>query len=330
MNKRTIYLLIGLVLVAGAIGAFLYFKKDGSPKPQTVKVGYLPIYVDLPLFVAKEKGFFEKRGVSVEMNRFEQSPDIGTALVNNNIDAGASIATSVVLNTESRDSGKLKIFVVDSENKENYLSSFVVLKDSGIRDLKDLKGKKIGGFPGPTATTFGKMVLEKVGINPQTDVTWTEIPSSSHLSALETKTVDALFTYEPIATQAVMEKGAEKLAPGAVERYVIEPWQAGVWVVSDKFQKENPELAKQFILAIYEAIDYIRQHPEESKSALAAYTSIKPEIAKATPNIPFTKLGEIDVMTLQKHADIFTERQVISKKIDVSQLLLSTNYIQGK
>ncbi|NJD23501.1 MAG: ABC transporter substrate-binding protein [Melioribacter sp.] len=295
---------------------------------ETVKVGYLPIYVDLPLFVAKERGFFEKRGVQVELTRFESSPEIGTSLLNGSIDAGASIATSVVLNIESRDQGKMKVFVVDAENKDNYLSSFVVLKDSKIKNLRDLKGKKIGSFPGPTAVTFGKMVLEKFGINPATDVEYVELATATHLSALGSKTVDALFTYEPTATQAVLEKNAIKLVPGAVENYIIDPWQAGVWVVNTSFKDKKPELTKKFIMAIYDAIDYMRANPDSSKKALTKYTSIKPEVAKFTPNIPFTKLGEVNLEALQKHSDILMERKVLSKYIDTKKLLLPSDYLK--
>ncbi|PYS21125.1 MAG: hypothetical protein DMF72_18430 [Acidobacteria bacterium] len=206
--------IVALTLVLAFSSGFL----SSCRKPtQTVRIGYLPIYVDLPLFVAKDKGFFDKRGVQVELVRFASSPEIGTALVTNNVQAGASIAYSVVLGVESRDPGKIKVFLVDSETPENYLDSFVVLRDSGIKSLSDLKGKKLASFPGPTAVTFCKMVLEKNGINPDKDLSFVELDAASHLSALESHTVDALFTYEPTATQAVLEKNAIKLLPGAVD-----------------------------------------------------------------------------------------------------------------
>jgi NitT/TauT family transport system substrate-binding protein len=290
----------------------------------------LPIYVDLPLFVAQEKGFFDKRGVQVELKRFETSPNIGTAILTGDVDAGASIATTVALSTESRDPGKMKIFLVDAENKTNYLSSFVVLKESSIKSIEDLKGKKIGGFPGPTATTFGKMVLTKFGLDPEKDVQWIELPASNHLSALESKTVDALFSYEPTSTQAVMEKNAVKLLPGAVESYVIEPWQAGVWVVKDDFLKNHPAVAKNFILAIYDAVDFIRQNPDSAKSSLLKYTAIKLDVARQTPNIPFTKLSEVDVTTLQKYANLHTEKGLLSKEIDVKTMMLPSLCLDSK
>lgn len=331
-ERKNKYLLptiaVGLIIIIGSVYYFNSFKT--KEETTTIKVGYLPIYVDLPLFVAQEKGFFKKNGVLVELQRFETSPDMGTAIVNRNIDAAASIATSVALTTESRDPGKFKVFIVDAATKENYLSSFVALKSSGITKIEMLKGKKIGSFPGPTAVKFGKMVLEKFGIDPSKDVEWVELPANTHIQALGEKTVDALFTYEPIATQAVLEKDALKISQGAVETYIINPWQAGSWVINSSFLKSNPDLSKKFILSIYEALDYMRNNPNEYKDALLPYTKVKLNVANQTPDIPFTKISEVDIQTYQKYADLHTEKGLISKRIDVKTILLPSTFLENK
>src|SRR5207248_2015918 len=71
-------LFISLVLLPILFVGILHCRK--SEIKRTVKIGYLPIYVDLPLFVAKEQGFFQKHGVDVQTVRFAASPEIGTAL----------------------------------------------------------------------------------------------------------------------------------------------------------------------------------------------------------------------------------------------------------
>lgn len=292
-----------------------------------IRIGYLPIYVDLPLFVAKQEGFFDRRGVAVELVRFAQSPDIAVALQNGDVKFGASVAFAVILSNESRDPGKLKVFIVDSENEKDYLSSFVALPASGITKLEDLRGKKIGSFPGPQAMTFCKLVLQSAGLDPEKDVTLVELQSASHLSALESKTVDALFTYEPIATQAVLDLGAVKFLPAAVESRVISPWQAGVWVLTSDFQREHPEEAAAIVSALYDAIDFIRKDPTAAKGALSEFTSIRAEVAEATPTIPFAKLGEVDTVALQRHADILQSNGVTSRRITVTELLAPSSWL---
>ena len=321
MTRITTRLLLILAAVAIIAAGILVLQRPNDVGDEPVRIGYLPIYVDLPLFVAQDRGFFELHGVDVELVRFSSSAQIGIALVTGSVDFGASIAYSVLLSTESRDPGQLKVFLVDSENPDNYLSSFVVLSDSGISSLADLRGKRIGSFPGPTAGTFGKMVLETAGLNPDTDVVWEDIEIAFHLSALEAGVVDALFTYEPTATQAVLEKNAVKLVPGAVESLIIDPWQAGVWAISTTFMETQPDQAQAVVRALYDALDYYRADPAAAKLALGPYTSIGPTVAEATPNIPFAKLGEVDLDAFQRHADILFDRGVISQSIDASALL---------
>ncbi len=314
---------IALILAVASCG-------PNSNSGTVVRIGYLPIYVALPLFVAVERGLFADHGIKVELVRFESSPDIGTALLTGAVDVGASVATSVVLSVESRDPGRLKVFLVDAENPDGYLSSFVVPAGAGINSITDLRGKTIGFFPGPTAATFGRLVLRKFGLDPNADLTIIELPAGVHLAALKAGTVDGLFTYEPIATQAVIDQGAVKLAPGAVEREIINPWQAGVWVLSDKFLQSRPRDAAAVIKAIYAAVDFLREFPDSAKGSLAQFTSIRADVAAATPNIPFTKLGEVDNVTLQRHADILRDAGVVSRSIDVNILMVPASFLPAR
>ena len=313
-----------LLLVLSSYSLIANAQEDTKSK---VRIGYLPIYVELPLFVAKENGFFDKRGVQVELERFASSPDLGKAFDAGDVQVGASIAYSVALQTEIKNPDKFKAFIVDSETPENYLSSIVVLKTSNIKSVQDLRGKKLASFPGPTAVTFLKLVLEKFGLNPERDVDIKELEIGSHIAALQKGEVDALFTYEPTGTQAVMQANAVKILPGAVESNVINPWQAGIWIINNKFASENPDRTRKIILALYDAIDYIRLHPEQSKSALLKFTNISEDVANATPNIPFAKIDEVNFDAFQKHADILSQRGVISQKVEARKIIAPKEWV---
>ena len=320
-------LLLGLLVVSGIVTILAFNLTQNSEQPPVtseVRVGYLPIYVDLPLFVAKEKGFFANRGIDVSLHRSESSPDMGASIITGRIDAGASIATSSALAIESRDPGKFNIFLVDAETPTDYLSSLVVRGDDTIKDVIDLKGKKVASFPGPTAQLFGPLALEKLGLE-RSQYEIIELPIGSHISALQSEAVDALITYEPVATQAVLKRNAVKLVPGLIETNVINPWQAGIWILSKDFTDDNPELAKRFVLAIYDAVDFIRRNPAQAKEALKNYTSIDPEIAQQTPNIPFTKTHEVDKATLQRHVDLLVQHGTLSRPINIEPLIMDIN-----
>lgn len=327
-------LFLASVALVGCCALLLYAARrweSGSQIPPptdqpVVRIGYLPIYVDLPLFVAAQRNLFAKHGVRAELHRFAASAEIGDALQVGDVQFGASIAYSVVLANESRDPNRLKVFMIDAETKDNYLSSIVVPATSPIKRIADLNGKTVVSFPGKTAVGFFMRVLQANGVDPSS-VTIQELPITSHLDALESGGADGLFTYEPTGTQAVIDKGAVKLAPGAVESYVIDPWQAGVWVVKRDWAEQNPEVTRAVVAAIYEALDYMRANPRDAKVALSGYTTIRPDVALRTPNIPFTKLSEADYEAFQRHADMLLEDGVISRKIDSKSLLAPEEWL---
>ena len=160
---------------------------------ETVRVAYLPIYVDLPLFVAEKNKLFEKRGLKVELTRFQSSPDMAAALLSGDVDAIASIATSSALSVESRDPGKFKVFLVDAETPENPLSSLLISSTSNISNPIELKDATIASFPGPTASLFAPLAFKKYGLNKQ-DYQIQEMSIGNHITALETGRVDAVVT----------------------------------------------------------------------------------------------------------------------------------------
>src|SRR5262249_54223082 len=147
----------------------------------------------------------------------------------------ASIATTVALSTESRDPGKFRIIMVDANTPESPLSAMLTMPNSGISKVEDLAGKKVGIFPGSNASLVFVLVFKKHGLDPKKDLTLSELPGASQLQPASGGQTDPLRAGEPITRQAVFDYGAVNLNPAAVEREVINPYNAGVWLVSRKY-----------------------------------------------------------------------------------------------
>lgn len=316
----------GLALIAAAAAVAVLRSRGATPPPpgqaEVLRVGYLPITTALPFFVAMERGFFKQRGLEIKLERFETSPLLNTALLNGDVDAITSIAYSAALTTESRDPGRLKVFMADAESPERYLSALVALPSSGIQKVEDLRGKKVGIFPGPTARTFFGLALKKHGLDAASDLTLVELPAPAHPQALASGQVDALLTYEPAASVSVLRHGATLLRPGLIESEVINPWQAGVWLVSSRLLQERPRTAKRWMDALFEAVDFMAAHPEEAKAAFGAYVQLDPQVSARLPLIPCTRVDQLDRQAFQQHADLLQEAGVLSKRIDSAALLV--------
>lgn len=283
---------------------------------ETIRVAYLPILVCSPFFVAQEQGYFDQEDINVLPQKFVSSNQMVEALLSGGTDALMSLAQSVHVTVESKQPGEMKVFMVNAQNSKEYLSSLVVKKDSPIKEVMELKGKKIGCFPGQTARVYLSMTLMKHGLDPDKDVQIQEINPASHLQALEAGSINALLTYEPTTTIGIEKGLVRPLIQGAFEKNVINPWIGGVFTLRTKFIEEHPETARRFVRALNKAVDYINTHPQEYKMILPKYTAIDENIARKTTNIPYWKLGEIDKDQVQKQTDMLTDQGVLSTHVD--------------
>jgi ABC-type nitrate/sulfonate/bicarbonate transport system substrate-binding protein len=73
------WLLVGLAVFLTAAGIAASCRKgdqpnQGSSKTELMRVGYLPIIPDLPIFVANDQGFFEKHGLKPELRKILLRP----------------------------------------------------------------------------------------------------------------------------------------------------------------------------------------------------------------------------------------------------------------
>ena len=144
-------LLVSLLMAAGqALSA------------EKVKIGHLAVVPSLPTYVAMEKGFFTEQGLQVELIPFQSGTDIIDALVAGRIDADCMSAITGNWFAAQTVPDRFKIFLVYAadSNVDNTMV-VVVKKDSPLKDLKGLKGKKVGTFPGATSVALAKAIVRK-------------------------------------------------------------------------------------------------------------------------------------------------------------------------
>lgn len=138
MKRLVVALLLTAVLSGGAFAQ------------EVVKVGYLPLVMSLPTFVAQEKGFFAQEGLKVKLIPFQSGTLIIDALVTGRIDANCGSAVTGHWFAEQNVPGRFKIFLIyGSKGLRDNTFVVVVRKDSPMKDLQDLEGRRVGTFPGP-------------------------------------------------------------------------------------------------------------------------------------------------------------------------------------
>ena len=70
---------------------------------------------------------------------------------------------------------------------------------------------------------------------------------------------------EPITTQAILDYKAVNFHPAAVQREVINPYPAGVWLLSQQYLEKQPEKSRKFVEAFEGALDFMRKNPAKQR-----------------------------------------------------------------
>lgn len=312
MKKILVTIGIGIFLLGAVAGAFA--------AEDVVKIGYLRLVMSLPTFVAAEKGFFAQEGLEVELIPFQSGTGIVDALIAGRIDANCGSAIVTHWFGEQNVSGRFKIFLLyGSTSMEDNTFVVVVRKDSSIKDLKGLKGKKVGHFPGVT-----QVVLTKAVIRTQTDpegVMLTEVPPPNMVPALAAGQIDAFFTPEPFGMMAVSKGVGRYLIKSPLSFLRLKKGiPGGVFSFTAKFLKDSPELAGKVKAAQEKAVDYIRGHEQEARPYLVKYTGLPEPVAMTIPFDKWIKMEEFNKEAGQAYFEVLYKEGAYKKRIDTTKL----------
>jgi NitT/TauT family transport system substrate-binding protein len=313
MKKTLAIVGIVIFLLGAATGAFA--------AGDVVKIGYLRIVMSLPTFVAQEKGLFAQEGLDVELVPFQSGTDIIDALMAGRIDVNACSAMTGYWFAAQTAPDRFKIFLLygTTSMKEDNSFAVVVKKDSPLKELKDLKGKKVGTFPGATSVALAKAVI-RTQIDPG-KVIFTEIAPPNLLPALAAGQIDAYFSPEPFGMMAVSKEMGRYLIKSPLTLLHLKRGVPGAgFAFSARFLKERPEQATKVKAALEKAVDFIRINDKEARPYLVTYIGLPEPLAMNLPFDKFIKLDELDKKAGQDYFDVLYKEGAYQQKVDTTKL----------
>jgi NitT/TauT family transport system substrate-binding protein len=198
--------------------------------------------------VSYMKELAPKYKLKIEERMFAKGIDINPAIVAGEIDASAAALDAAIA---GRAAG-VPIYVVAGFARGG--ARIVVGANSGIKSLRDLKGKKVGVARGGAQELLLLAELAKAGLTgsdrPGKDVLVLYLPFADLNQALMAKNIDAMCQSEPYSSQAINRKfGVELLKP--YDTPLGEPIRA--LVITEKLYKERRDVAQRFLLCFVEA-----------------------------------------------------------------------------
>jgi NitT/TauT family transport system substrate-binding protein len=315
MKKQWLIVLIFLFSVT-------ILSPNHSMAQEEVKIGYLGFVLALPTFVALEKGYFQEQGLKVTPTLFESGTIITDALITGRVDVQTGSAIIASWLAEQNIPGTYKIFIMygNREVLQDNTMALMVAKDSPLQGVADLKGKRMGTFPGVASIVLAKAILRN-SFDPDKEITLIEVPPGNIVQALAAGQIDAYFAPEPFGMIGEAKGVGRRLIKNPLNLLNLKTGIPGApFSFNSKFLKEKPLVAKKVKAAYYKAVDFIYSNETEARKFLPKYTNLPEPFAMKIPFEYWVKVEEYKKTWGQPYFELLKKEGLFQKNVDTSKL----------
>jgi len=311
-----------LSLASGAllVGGCKKAEQSSAPAAENgltkIRVGYIGLTCEAPIYTAVEKGFFKEEGldpvlVKCDWSNYKDVMALG----------GFDITHHLVMYFLKPIEQGLDVRFTGGIHRGCLR---VQASPRGkINSVEDLRGKKIG-VPGMGTPPFifANRALFAHGIDPSKEITWVVYPAGELGLALDKGEVDAVADSEPIGSLLVAQGTAKNIADQANDAPYKEEYCCEV-VVNGKFLKANPKASAAATRALLKAAKWVQTNPAAAArlSVEKHYLASNPELNTVAIShlnyIPSVSLAEASVKTA---AVAMKQNGMLAPSTDVDEL----------
>ena len=290
-------MIIGILLPAGC-------DRDSqtSGGMTKVRVGYIGLTCEAPIFTAYEKGFFKEEGLEVELVKCDWSTykdvfalgrfDITHHLVMyflKPIEQGLDVKFTAGIHR-----GCLRVQAPVNGN---------------IRTIEDLRGKTIG-VPGMGTPPFifATRVLGTHGIDASKEISWKVFPAGELGLALDKGEVDAVANAEPIGSLLMADGKVRNIADQANDPPYNEEYCCAV-IVNGKFLSRQPKAAAAATRALLKGAKWVQTNP-----AAAARLSVEKKYLASNVDLNTVALSRLSYIPSVSKAEAGVSSAAVEMK----------------
>jgi NitT/TauT family transport system substrate-binding protein len=272
----------------------------GKTEVKSITIGYLNVMDDAQAMLAYDANLYEKHGLKADLKPFNSGTDLIKAIIAGQLDAGVLGFTNAL--TWASQDADLKVV----GGAQMGFHSILVPKDSDIKSVAELKGKKLATQQkGSTADVVLNGVTLANAQLATKDVNMVYVSPAAAIQQLAAGTVDAAFVFEPFDKLAQLTQGAKQIYEIGSEW----PFPCMVVITSGDVLNKDRDKVNRMLDAQKEAIELLESDAQKS----AEYIT-KRFIEGETLDTPNGKISAVQVIKESIESQVFnwelTEDQI--------------------
>jgi NitT/TauT family transport system substrate-binding protein len=276
----------------------------------------------MPFAVALYKGFFKEEGANV--TGIIASQGGGTSVRNAMAGVAYGEANPGAIAVAIQQGADIRVV------SDNVLTiaefAWMVKKDSPIKTIKDLKGRKIGYTnPRSTSQALAVLLLQKAGYKAEDAELVKTGGFGPMLAALDLDQIDVAAVTEPLWSKVkdkyrVLITGAEALPP----------LDNVVGMTTGEAARTRGDFIRAVIRARRRAVDFMIKNPDEAGDIVAKDFNIAPEVARAairnlttsyTQGIPYWGNGQIHLEGMKRIIEVQRSVGALEGEVDLAKMI---------
>jgi NitT/TauT family transport system substrate-binding protein len=243
------------------------------------------VFLYAPLYIAKDGNYFSKRGLDVTLISTGGDEKTWAAVLSGNAIVGVADPTFIVI---SANRGLQGVAVASIIARAPFWGITFDKQIPFISEPKQLKGFSVATFPAPsTAYTLQKRMFQEGGLPPNIR----EGGFGTLISMIKAKQANIALELEPNVSQS--------LTTGARIVYGLDKiygnFQTTGLTTLPSTINDEPGKLKSIVCSLADAMDFIRQHPEDAVTLL---TKRFPEIERPVATQALKRMAESGVIPL--------------------------------
>jgi NitT/TauT family transport system substrate-binding protein len=246
-----------------------------------VRVGYIGLTCEAPIYAAYEKGFFKEEGLEPELVKcnwttYKDALALGSYDITHHL---------VMYFLKPIEQGLNVRFLAGIHRGCLRVQAGV---KTDIHTIQDLKGKRIG-VPGMGTPpfVFANRVFGTHGIDAGKDITWKVFPAGELGLAIDKGEVDAVCNAEPIGSLLIAEGKVRNIADQIIDAPYKDEYCCEV-IANGKWVDANPDAAARATRALLKGAKWVETNPRA-----AAIMAVEKKYLASTPELNTAALARL-------------------------------------